>query len=166
MNSRWLRVGAVALFAVSMLATPRALHAQSQSAEANSAAIRQAVAQFIAAFNRHDAKGWAAPFLENGDFTNVYGLQVHGRKAIEARFVKLFSGHLKNAHRTATVKHIRFITPDVAAVDADWKLVELAGPNGSAGPVRRGMFTWVMVKRHGHWKFAVFYEFEFKPHKK
>ncbi len=166
MNWRWVRVGAVALVAVAMLAAPRASYAQSQSAEADSAAIRQVVAQDIAAFNRHDPKGWAAPFLEDGDFTNVYGLTVHGREGIVKRFQKLFAGPLKNAHRTATVKLIRFIKPDVAAVDADWALTGSTAPNGSVNPVRKGMFTWVMVKQNGHWKYAVFYEFELKARKK
>jgi len=165
MNWRWVRVGAVALVVVAMLGIPRASYAQSQSAEADSAAIRQVVAQFIDAFNRHDAQGWAAPFLKDGDFTNIFGLTVHGRKGIEAHFVKLFAGSLKDAHRTATVRHIRFIKPDVAAVDAEWELVGSKAPNGSVNPVRKGMFTWVMVKQDGRWRFAVFYEFELKSRK-
>jgi uncharacterized protein (TIGR02246 family) len=115
------------------------------------------------AFNRHNAKDWASFFLEDGDFTNVYGLSLHGSKAVQDRFEKLFSGPLKDAHRTASVQHIRFIKPDVAAVDATWELVGAKAENGSESPVRKGMFTWVMVKQNGRWSFAVAYEFEFKP---
>jgi uncharacterized protein (TIGR02246 family) len=162
MNRRCVTLGAAALVVVSMLGIPRASYAQSDSAEANSAAIRQVVAQFMDAFNRHNAQDWASFFLEDGDFTNVYGLSLHGSKAVEERFVKLFSGPLKEAHRTATVRHIRFIKSDVAAVDATWELVGSKAENGSDNPVRTGMFTWVMVERDGRWRFAVAYEFEFK----
>lgn len=166
MNRRWLGLGAVALFAVSMLAAPQASYAQSRTAEANSAEIRQVVAQFLAAFNRHDAQGWAAPFVKNADFMNIFGLAVHGRDKIEDRFRMLFAGTLKHAHRTATIRHIRFIKPDVAVVDASWVLVGSRTANGRAHRVRKGMFIWTMVKRDGHWKFANFYEFVIVPHGK
>ena len=162
MNRRCVTLGAAALVLVSMFGIPRASYAHSDSAEANSAAIRQVVAQFMGAFNRHNAQDWASFFFEDGDFTNVYGLSLHGSKAVEERFVKLFTGPLQDARRTATVRHIRFIKSDVAAVDATWELVGSKAANGSDNPVRKGMFTWVMVKRDGRWRFAVAYEFEFK----
>lgn len=162
MNRCWVRLGAAALVIFSMLAIPRASYAQSDSAEANSAALRQVVARFMDAFNRHNAKDWASFFLEDGDFTNVYGLSLHGSKAVRDRFEKLFSGPLKDAHRTASVQHIRFIKPDVAAVDATWELVGSKAANGSQNPARKGMFTWVIVRQNGRWSFAVAYEFEFK----
>jgi uncharacterized protein (TIGR02246 family) len=160
MNRRWVRVGAAALVVFSLLGAPRPSNAQSNSADADSAAIRQLVAQLIEAFNRHDAQGWAAPFLEDGDFTNVTGLTRHGRKEVEERFKGLFAMRLKDAHRTATVKHIRFVKPDVAAVDADWELVGSKDANGAENPVRKGLFTWVMVKQDGRWMFADFHESE------
>ena len=165
MNWRWVGVGSAVLVLVSMFGIPQASYAQSHSAEADSAAIRQVVAQFMDTFNRHDAQGWASFFLEDGDFTNIFGLSVHGRKGIEERFKMLFAGSLKDAHRTATVRHIRFIKPDVAAVDAEWVLVGSKAANGSENPVRKGLFTWVMVKQGGSWKFAVFNESEFLSRK-
>jgi uncharacterized protein (TIGR02246 family) len=134
---------------------------QSNSSDADSTAIKKVVADFLDAFNRHDAHAWAMPFGEDGDFTNVAGLTRHGRKEVEERFAGLFAGPLKSSHRTATVKHIRFITPEVAAVDADWELVGSKASDGSENPVRKGLFTWVMTKRNGQWLFAVFHESEF-----
>jgi len=134
---------------------------QSKSADADSAAIRQVVADFIDAFNHHDAHTWASPFAEDGDFTNVTGLYLHGRKDFEARFTELFATRLKVAHRTATVRHIRFMTSDIAAVDADWELVGSKASDGSENPVRKGLFNFVMTRQNGHWVFAVFQESEF-----
>lgn len=152
-------VMAVCLF--SPFIAPVQSFAQSEKSGVDSAAIRKTIDDFLAAFNRHDAKGWAAPFLEDGDFTNVTGLTRHGRKEVEERFAGLFAAGLKDAHRTCTVRHVRFITPDIAAVDADWELVGSKASDGSENPVRKGLFTWVMVKRAGKWQFAVFHESEF-----
>lgn len=135
--------------------------AQSTSADADSAAIRQVIDEFVGAFNRHDAAGWAMPFAEDGDFTNVSGLTKHGRKEVEERFKVLFAGPLKNAHRTVTVRHLRFAKPDVAFADAEWALDGSLAGDGSVNPVRKGIFTWVMVKQDGKWKFADFHESEF-----
>ena len=70
-------------------------------------------------------------FTDDADFINVQQANSHGRKAIEEHFVPLFSGRLKNAHRTYTVKSVRFITPDVAAVTMDY--VVAAPPGRTAG---------------------------------
>ena len=53
------------------------------------------------------------------------------------------------------------IKPDVAAVDAEWELVGSKAGDGSENPVRKGIFTWVMVKQDGQWMFADFHESEF-----
>jgi len=135
--------------------------AQSKSTDADSAAIRQVVADFVDAFNHHDAHAWSSFLAEDGDFTNVTGLSLHGRKDVEARFTELFSTRLKAAHRTATVRHIRFITPDIAFVDAEWELVGSKAADGSENPVRKGLFNFVMTRRNSHWIFAVFEESEF-----
>ena len=148
------------IFLLSSFFSAAALSAQSGQS-ADDAAIRKTIDAFLAAFNRHDAKGWAAPFLEDGDFTNVTGLTRHGRKEVEERFAGLFAKGLKDAHRTCTVRHIRFIKPDVAAVDAEWELVGSRASDGSENPVRKGLFTWTMVKQGGRWQFAVFHESEF-----
>jgi uncharacterized protein (TIGR02246 family) len=135
--------------------------AQSNSSDADSAAIRQVVASVIDGFNRHDARAWTTPFLDDGDFTNVTGLTLHGRSKIEERFKGLFATRLKDAHRSATVRHVRFVKADVAAVDAEWELVGSKTDEGAERPVRKGIFTWVMVKLDGQWKFADFHESEF-----
>jgi uncharacterized protein (TIGR02246 family) len=152
-------VGLLFVFSVSFPAV--ATRAQSASTDPDSAAIRKVVDDFVGAFNNHDAHGWAMPFTEDGDFTNVSGLTRHGRNEIEERFKGLFTGPLKNAHRTVTVRHIRFAKPDVAFADAEWALDGSLAADGSVNPVRKGIFTWVLVKQDGRWMFADFHESEF-----
>jgi len=136
---------------------------QTKSSDVDSAAIRQVIADFVDAFNRHDAHAWALPLAEDGDFTNVTGLYLHGRKDFEARFTELFASRLKTAHRMATVRHIRFVTPDVAAVDAEWELAGSKASDGAENPVRKGLFNFVVTRQNSHWVFAVFQESEFAP---
>jgi len=158
-----IRLGAatilVFVFSISFLIA--GARAQSNSSDAESAAIHKVIDEFVGAFNRHDAHGWAAPFGEDGDFTNVTGLTLRGQEKVEERFKELFAGVLKNAHRVVTVRHLRLVRPDVAAVDAEWALDGSLARDGSVNPVRKGIFTWVMVKENGRWMFADFHESEF-----
>ncbi|HEV7966126.1 MAG TPA: SgcJ/EcaC family oxidoreductase [Candidatus Acidoferrales bacterium] len=158
-----IRLGVSAIIALSFaFSFPHAgARAQSTSSDADSVAIRQVIDEFVASFNRHDAHGWAMPFAEDGDFTNVTGLTKHGRSQVEERFKELFAGPLKNAHRTATVRHVRFAGPDVAFADADWALEGSLAADGSVNPVRKGIFTFFLVKQGGKWQFADFHESEF-----
>src|SRR5258706_10147792 len=75
--------------------------AQSKSTDADSAAIRQVVADFVDAFNHHDAHAWSSFLAQAGDFTNVTGLSLPARKDVQARFTELFSTRFNAAHRTA-----------------------------------------------------------------
>ena len=159
----WVRAAFAVILLASFSFTISPARGQSKSTEADSAAIRQVIADFLDAFNHHDAHAWAMPFAEDGDFTNVTGLYLHGRKDFEARFTELFASRLKSAHRTAAVRHIRFITPDVAAVDAKWELIGSTASDGTVNPVRKGLFNFVMTRQSGHWVFAVFEESEFAP---
>jgi uncharacterized protein (TIGR02246 family) len=146
-----------------LVSFPFAISWAKKSDAADSAAIKQVVSDFVDAFNNHDAHAWAMPFAEDGDFTNVTGLTRHGRKEFEERFAGLFAGPLKNAHRTYSVKSIRFLSPEIASVDADWEMTGSKAADGSENPVRKGLFHWIMTRQNDHWLFAAFHEFEFAP---
>jgi len=161
MNRMFFRAAAAVILLFTFSSGILPVRAQTKSADTDSAGIRKQVADFVDAFNHHDAHAWAAPFAEDGDFTNVTGLYLHGRKDFEKRFTELFATRLKDSHRTATVTHIRFITPDIAAVDAEWELVGSKAADGSENPVRKGLFHFVMTRQNGPWTFAVFEESEF-----
>src|SRR5580704_5394812 len=79
--------------------------------EADAAAIKQVFADFYQSFSRQDAHATAMTFAENGDFTNMFGIEVHGREAIEQRFTALYKGNLRAANRTETVRNVHFYGP-------------------------------------------------------
>jgi uncharacterized protein (TIGR02246 family) len=126
----------------------------------DSAAIKHVIEGFTADFNRHDSHAVSVWFTEDADFINVQQADSQGRKNIEDHFVPLFSGRLKNAHRTISVKSIRFVTPDVAVADVDYELTGAINVNGTADPLRKGLYDWVLVKQNGKWLISAFHESE------
>ena len=73
----------------------------------------------------------AMTFAENGDFAELFGIQVHGRDAIEQRFTALFKGNLRGTNRTDTVRNVHFYAADVAFVDADTVITGTKRADGS-----------------------------------
>ncbi len=134
---------------------------QDKARGADEAAIRQTVADFDQSFSSHNAHGTAMTFAEDGDFTNMLGVHKRGRKDIEERFTGLFSGTLKEAQRTDAVRSIRFMTPEVAVVDADTVITNTRGAGGSMIALRKGLMTLVMTKHGERWLIAVFHEAEY-----
>ena len=129
--------------------------------EADSSSVKQVVAAYDDAFNQHDAHAVGALFAEEGDFTNMRGAGKHGRKDIEQNYGNLFNGGLKASHRTDTVKTIRFLTPEIAQIDASWEMTGTKAADGTEIPVRKGGLDWIVAKVKGQWLIVVFHESEF-----
>jgi len=134
-----------------------------QSSEADSKAIKQVFAVFYESFSRHDAHAAAMTFAEDADFTNMRGVHNHGRQEVEAWLAMLFAGNLKVASRTDIVKSIRFLTPEIAEVDADTVITGTKAVDGSDVPLRKGLMVTTMTKQNGRWFISVFHEVEFPP---
>jgi uncharacterized protein (TIGR02246 family) len=144
---------AASLFLVFFAADSRAQI--SSNRDADSASIKQFVANFADTWNSHDARGVATHYVEDGDFSSVKGEPSHGRKELEDHYNMIFTTFLKNAHTTDTVRSIRFLGPDLANVDIDWLVNE---PSAPGGVLRKGLLTWVVARRNGEWKILVYHE--------
>jgi len=94
-----------------------------------------------AAYNRHDAKAYAALLSVDADRVDASGT-LTGRAAIEKYYSGLF------ADTTRVVKDeqrkVRFVTNDTALLDVD---NVVTSRNGTA----RNHGIWVYVKRNGEW---------------
>ena len=123
--------------------------------DADEAAIKQFVANFQDTWNSHDARGVAAHYVEDGDFSSVKGEPSHGRAELEDHYTTIFTTFLKNAHTTDTVRSIRFLGADLANVDIDWLVTDPAAPGGV---LRKGLLTWVLARRNGQWMIVVYHE--------
>ena len=134
---------------------------QSKTAEADAAAIKRVFTDFYENFTRHDARAAAMNFSADAEFTNMRGIHRHGRKEIEEWLASLFTGNLKDSRRTDIVRSIRFLTPELASVDADTVITGTKTPDGSETPPRNGLMIVTMTKQNGRWMISVFHEAEF-----
>ena len=126
--------------------------------EADSAAIKQAVAAWSAAWNSHDAHTTAMKYEENGSFSSTTAVESHGWKELEEHYNSIFTTFLKDAHRTDTVRSIHFLTPDIASVDIDWQMTGAKTREGVDVPFRKGLLTWIVSKRNGAWLITIYHE--------
>ena len=141
---------------------PATVFAQSGS-EADQKAIHEVMDQFMAAWNRHDAHAWAAVFAEDSDFTNVRGVGARGRANIEEFHAQVFATMFKNSVQKYTDIKIRFIRPDVAAVDVRWEMTGSTDPHGNPWPDRKGLLNFVMTKDSGKWEIKVMHNLDLSP---
>jgi uncharacterized protein (TIGR02246 family) len=120
--------------------------------EKDRAAIAQTVANFVSAWNIHNAHAFAATFTDDADFTNIAGVHAQGRANIEAFHAPMFASIFKDSRQTSTVRSIRFLTADLAAADVDCELTGAKAPDGSPRPNRKTLINAVMQKQSdGSW---------------
>jgi len=103
------------------------------------------------AWNMHDAKSYSMAFSEEADFTDVLGMSVFGRKAIQALYEKSFAGGFKNSSLNITSKKIRYITNDILAVDAWWEMKDAQLPDGKEVPFGKGLASLLMTRDGNQW---------------
>lgn len=161
-TTRTIAMLAASLMLAFAVSTVRA-RTQSNDEDPNAAAVQRIVNDYSERMNRHDAHDVASLFAEDGDFTNMRGDSEHGRKKIEAFYAKLFDGPLKEVYRSDTVKSIRILSPEVAAVDGMWQMRFTLAASGARGPVRDGLFDYILTKQNGRWFITIFHESEFPP---
>jgi uncharacterized protein (TIGR02246 family) len=126
--------------------------------DADKAAIKQCVAAFSAAWNSHDARATAMRYEENGDFSSTTAVESHGWKELEEHYNMIFTTFLKDAHRTDTVRSIRFLTPDMASVDIDWQMTGARTREGAEVPFRKGLLTWIVTRHGSDWLITIYHE--------
>ena len=162
-NSVQLRfVIAFAVFAISSLS-----RGADSTVEANDEKpIRALVAAMGEAFAKLDAHAFSMVFHEDADFTNVWGMSAHGRKAIEDFHRPLLEGDgagpipsFKHAQLTVLDTRIRFLRPDVAAVDATWTQTGAVQNGRDMGP-RKGLLMLIATKQGDDWGIAIMHNMD------
>jgi uncharacterized protein (TIGR02246 family) len=95
----------------------RSMSPSTSNAQADAEAeIRALIASQADAWNRHDAKGWASPFVPSAEFINILGTQFSGKPAIEGITARIFASIFKDSHDSVTVRKVRLVTPELAVV--------------------------------------------------
>lgn len=131
---------------------------------ADEAAIKAVVTdQWMAGWNAHDVHQFASMFSEDADFTNVLGMSASGRTEIEKFHVAVFERFFKHSHQTGEVTKIRFLRPDIAAVDVRWAMTGAVDEKGKPIPHRTGLANCVFTKSGGQWLVTIMHNMELTP---
>lgn len=136
------------------------------SDSSDEASIRSIIASQVVAWNAGDAKAFSASFAEDGSFTNIRGTVAYGRRAFENRHAEIFQTIFKGSKLTMSPTRIRFVRPDVAIVDIDTELRDIAGvPPGvkvmADGRIRTRLQE-VLVKNNGTWLIESYHNVDVK----
>lgn len=133
-----------------------ALSATTANAQNNdSAGVVRTIDEFKVALEGGKPRQFANLFAEDADFTNWVDKLVHGRENIYQHHINVFE-HRPLTRTIHVLSHsIRFLTPDVAAVEIRWDNKHTKGPDGTTLPDRDGVWVSVMTKENGRWVFKV-----------
>jgi uncharacterized protein (TIGR02246 family) len=101
--------------------------------------------EFIAAYNRGDAKALAAFWTEDADYVDETGREFKGRAAIQKMYENFFA-HNKGMKLNIIVTSTRMVGNDVALEDGFTEVTPASG-----GPPSAARFSAVLVKRYGEW---------------
>lgn len=109
--------------------------------------VAKAMAAYVDAFNRGDAKAASAEWAENGEYLTDSGKKLKGRDAIRKGLDSLFAENPRT-HVEAVEPSIRFVTPDVATVEGKADLVS------EGEPPTESSYLVILVKEKGKWKLS------------
>ena len=123
------------------------------------AAIKQVAAQYAEYWNRHEFERTAE--LRTADSENV---NVVGQRSTQADVSKGGPSYYQQAFGNSTIHDtvvsIKYLKPDVAAVDVAWEMTGAKCPDGSDASYRVGLKSLVMTKVRGKWLIAVFHNMD------
>jgi len=117
--------------------------------------IRQLQARQQDAWNRHDAKAYAALFTDDGDVVNVVGWWWHGRGEIERQLTAASAVVFRESRLTITDVQVRFLARDIAIAHVRWTMEGARTPPSIPEP-RQGIQMQVLHKRGDEWRISAF----------
>jgi uncharacterized protein (TIGR02246 family) len=113
--------------------------------------------EFIAAFNRGDAKALASFWMPDGNYVDQDGVEVKGREALEKMYENLFA-ELKGAKLTIKPLSTPILAPSVA-IEEGISQINLA----DGGPPSLARYSAVLVKKDDVWYLESLREAGVKP---
>ena len=120
----------------------------------NEETIRKLYEQFVAAWNKHDAKAMAAMWVEDGDDVEPDATVAKGRHEIEKLFTMEHSSVMKKTKLTLTIDSVWFIATNVALVDGTYELSGVVSPDGKELPARKGRLSSIWLQERDKWWIA------------
>jgi uncharacterized protein (TIGR02246 family) len=138
-------VAAFAVFCVLGVGVQVAPTGLAQSKGGAEAAVRDLVANYVAARDRGDAAGVAAVFTEHADQLTSSGEWRRGRDELVRG--TLASSKANSGARTITIETVRFPAADVAIADGEYVIAAT-----STAQARKMWTSFVMIRSGGRWR--------------
>src|SRR5260370_12467955 len=123
-----------------------------QTGQSDEDAIRHMGREAVSRLNRNDAKAIRELWDENADYVSVGGKLIRGRQAMEDSFAAMLKEG--GGTQTATIEQVRFITPDLAIVDASWTIHGALNATGRPLPPIEGRGVEIVQKKQSRWRFV------------
>jgi uncharacterized protein (TIGR02246 family) len=115
--------------------------------------VRELYRRLLEAWNKRDARTFAALYEENGNQIGFDGSQINGRAEIETYLSQIFADHL-TATYVGKLREVRFLNKETAILRA---VVGMIPPGQSdLNPALNAIQNLVAVKRANQWKVALF----------
>jgi len=87
-------------------------------------------------------------------------MSAHGRLEITKFHAPVFATTFKESQQKIVQARVRFIKPEVAAVDAWWEMTGARTRDGQEIPLRKGLLNLVMTKNDSHWLITVMHNMD------
>ncbi len=126
----------------------------------NEQSIHMLFEKFTESWNIHDAESFALLFCEDADFTNVFGLTLHGRAAIEKMHSDIFKTMFKDSSFSVEKTSIRFLTQDLAAADVLWNMSGATDFKGNPWLDRKGLMNLIIKNEAGNWRILIMHNMD------
>ncbi|MDO7877708.1 SgcJ/EcaC family oxidoreductase [Hymenobacter sp. ASUV-10] len=123
---------------------------------ADETAIRQLVQRMAANWTNHHFADMETYTTPDVSWVNIVGMWWRGRPAVQQAHQQIFDTMFKGVPFTLNDVNVRFVTPDVAVVNAHEHVGAFYPPDGiNRGANKAGdtdeLMTLVMVKQQGRW---------------
>jgi len=109
--------------------------------------------EFVAAWNKNDARALTALFTTDGDLINPAGRVARGTTGVETLLTEEHNGQFKGTRLSLPQKHLRFLKQDIAIVDYEYEISHVRGSDGKETSIK-GLVSNVLHKNGDKWLIA------------
>ena len=113
--------------------------------------VRKLYDDFVAAWNRHDAKALADMWAVDGDHREPDGTEAKGRVAVAKLLTRQHESVFAKTRLNLSLADVWFIGDQMALIDGGYEIYGIQLPDGTEIPARRGHLTSVLLYEQGKW---------------
>lgn len=128
---------------------------ENKSSETVEQGIIDLITSHERAWNAHDPEMLINLFDEPMDFVNVLGMHHRSKVSLRKEYEQIHATFMRNSTIRMHPNDARLLTPEIAVAHAHWEMAGVESVPGWKVPeVRRGVMTYVLVRRSEKWKIA------------